>query len=103
MKFFIPGVPDAHVETAYQSLFDAAKDQMRTPITPKRIYSLDYSHDKRRLRATVGESHPEHSKYRIVAILESQPHMVMTQGLGGGHGPIILVNSSEITEVTEFD
>jgi hypothetical protein len=103
MKFFVPGVSDAQAEVAYQALFEAAKDQLRTTITPKRIYSLRYLHDKRRLRAVVGEVHPEHPRYKILAILESQPYIVMTQGPDGKHGPTIMINSAEITEAIEFE
>jgi hypothetical protein len=103
VKFFVPGVPDTQAELAYRSLSDAAKVQLRTVITPKRIYSLDYLHAKRRVRVVVGEVHPEHVRYRILAILESHPHIVVTQGRDGGDGPTILVSNAEVTEMTEFE
>lgn len=103
MKFFVPGITNAHAETAYSTLFDGAKDQLRTPITEKRIYSLRYTHDKRQVSVVVGESHPHHPKYQVLAILESHPHIVLTRDRAGKHGPTIMVANAEITEVVEFD
>ena len=103
MKFFVPEIPNSHAELAYKSLADSAKSQMRIAITPKRIYGLRYVHDRRPVRVVVGGSHPEHPGYMILAILESQPHIVMAQSLRGGSDLTILVNTAEITEVTEFD
>jgi hypothetical protein len=102
MKFFVPGVSSARTEATYQELFEAAKSQLRTSITPKRIFSLRYIHDKRTRVVTVGETHPEYHRYRILAILESQPHIVLTQDRGGKAGPTFMVNTTEITEVVEF-
>ena len=103
MKFFVPGTSAAHSETAYRTLFDAAKDQLRTPISEKRIFSLRYIHDKRTVSIEVGEPHPHHPKYQILAILESHPHIVLTRDRLGKHGPTIMVANAEITEVVEFD
>jgi hypothetical protein len=103
MKFFIPGIPTQQAETTYRSLYDTAKEQLRTPITEKRIFSLRYIHDKRPVSVVVGESHPHHPRYLILAILESQPHIVMTQSKDGKHGPTIMVANTEITDVVEFD
>jgi len=103
MKFFIPGVPDHGVEAAYQALYDTAKAQLRTPITPRRIFRLEYVHDKRNRHLAVGEAHPEHHRYQILAILESKPYIVMTRDLSGEIGPTFMVNGTEITDVTEFE
>src|SRR5690242_6655494 len=103
MKFFMPGIDAAQAETAYKSLYDAAKEQLRTPISSRRIFSLRYIHDKRPLNVVVGESHPHHPRYLIMAILESQPHIIMTQGPDGRHGPTIMVANAEITDVVDFE
>ena len=103
MKFFVPGFNDGQAETAYQSLFDSAKEQLRTAITPRRIFSLQYVHDKHVLKVVVGETHPDHPRNTVLAILESQPHIVMTKNTNGRPGPTIMVASHEITDVTEFD
>ena len=103
MKFFVPEVPQAQVEHAYSSYIDAAKSQMKTAITPKRIYGLKYIHDKRQRHLVVGGSHPEHLGHIIMAILESQPYMVVTQSLRGGGGLTVLVSGSEVTETIEFE
>lgn len=102
MKFFIPGVPDSETETTYQGLIDAAKDQLRTAIVPKRIRSINYVHDKRRRALTVGDQLPEHHRYIVMAILESQTYIVLTQAHDGKRGPIIMVSTPEVTEVEEF-
>lgn len=103
MKFFMPQVAEPQVETVYQSLVEAAKSQMKITITPRRIYGLNYVHDKRTLRLVVGGAHPEHLGHIILAILESNPYMVVTHSLRGGGGLTILVNGSEVTETVEFD
>jgi hypothetical protein len=103
MRFFVPGISNPQAEAAYRALYEAAKDQLRTPITAKRILSLNYVHDKQAVCVRVGEAHPEQYRYRVVAILESRPFIVMTQSLTGSPGPTYMVNSAEITEVTEFE
>ena len=103
MNFFVPGTPGAQAEVAYQLLIESAKEQLRTTITPKRIHSLSYVHDKHRLRVTVGDQHPEHHRFKVLAILESQPHIVMTQDPDGKPGPTIMVTTAEITAITEFE
>jgi hypothetical protein len=103
MKFFVPEVPDSHAEVAYTSLSDAAKSQMKTTIAPKRIYGLTYVHNKRQFGLVVGGPHPEHLGYMVVAILESQPYIVIAKSTRGGSGITILVNNTEVTEVTEFE
>jgi hypothetical protein len=80
-----------------------AREQLRTAITPKRIRSLKYVHDKRIVAIEVGAAHPAHPRYTILAIFESQPHIVVTQASTGQPGPTIIVASNEITELTEFD
>ncbi len=102
MRFFIPGIPDHEAVAAYDALSLSAHDQLRTSITPKRIYSLKYIHDKHPITVRVGESHPDHTRYNIIAIFESQPHIVITQTAAGQPGPTIMVASHEITEIVEF-
>jgi hypothetical protein len=103
MKFFIPGVQRAQSEAVYKALFDTAKDQLRTPISPKRILSVRYIHDKREVVLKIGEPHPQNYRYVVMAIFESQPHIVVTQSSSAKPGPTFMVNSAEITEVTEFE
>jgi hypothetical protein len=103
VKFFIPGIPDTQTETTYKSLYDAAKDQLRTPITDKRVFSLRYIHDKRAVNVVVGEAHPHHPNFVILAILESQPLIVVTQARNGQSGPTIMITNAEVTDMVEFD
>jgi hypothetical protein len=102
MKFFVPGIVASQSEAAYEALFKTAREQLRVPITPKRIYRLEYVHDKRRITIQVGEFHPAHPRYIILAILESRPHIVITRTATAEPGPTIMVASNEITEIIEF-
>lgn len=102
MKFFVPDTADSLSEATYKALFTSAREQLRTSITPKRIYRLEYIHDKHQIAVQVGGTHPDHPHYTIVAILESQPHIVMTRTSAGQPGPTIMIASHEVTEVVEF-
>jgi hypothetical protein len=72
-------------------------------VAPRKIYRLDYTHDKKRLRAEVGKPDPQQGKYEVFAILESRPYVVYTRLSDGGAGLTILVNVDEITEVVDFE
>lgn len=86
---------------SYEALVASAHDQLRLKITDKKIQSITYLHDKRRWHVEVGQSHPEYRRYTVVAIFESTSYIVMTQGPTGQPGLTVMVNSAEITDITE--
>jgi hypothetical protein len=102
MKFFVPQTEVSEYETAYQGILRSVKDQMRMPITDRRIYSINYVHDKKKFRAKVGDLDPQQGRYEVVAILESKPHVIFTRAENGDPGLTMLVNSDEITEIEDF-
>lgn len=103
MKFFIPHVSEAYYAQTYEGIIDAVKEQMRVPVTARKIYRLDYVHDKKQLRAEVGKLDPQQGRYEVFAILESRPYIVFTRLSNGGAGLTILVSNDEITEVVDFE
>jgi hypothetical protein len=103
MKFFVPQAQPSEYEATYQAICGVVKDQLRTPLSERRIFSLSYTHDKRRFRAEVGQLDPQQGRYEVLAIFESKPHIIFTRAQNGGHGVTILVSSDEVTAVEEFD
>jgi hypothetical protein len=102
MKFFVPQTEASEYETAYQGILRAVKDQMRMPITERRIFSISYVHDKKKFHADVGGLDPQQGRYEVLAILESKPHVIFTRAENGDPGLTMLVNSDEITDVEDF-
>lgn len=102
MQFFVPQFPPGEHEVVYAQLLDAVKDQMRMPITGRRIHAIKYVHDKKTLTARVGERDPQQGRFEVLAIFESKPYVLATRTPNGGTGVMILVDSNEITEVEEF-
>lgn len=90
------------MEAVYAGITDSLKEQLRWPITPRRIRSLDYIHDKKRCRVEVGQLESQENRYRILAIFESNHYIVFTRADDGGHGVTILVNKDEVTAVEDF-
>ena len=102
MKFHIPQVPASQQEAAYAVIAKAVKEQMRINVTPRRIFGINYLHDKKRINVRVGEHDPHDGRHIVLAILESSPYVVYTRQLTGGPGVNILVNKDEITEILDF-
>jgi len=103
LKFFVPHVSKADYARTYDGIIDAVKEQMRVPVTPRKIFRLDYVHDKKRLRAEVGKLDPQQGRYEVFAILESRPYVVFTRLSNGEAGLTMLVSNDEITEVVDFE
>lgn len=102
MNFFIPQTKVEAAEALYASMADQLKDQMRWPITPRRIFALKYTHDKKVCTAKVGQTAGQGDRYIVMAIFESTHYIVFTHGLTGGVGTTILVNKDEITAIEDF-
>lgn len=102
MKFFIPKTTPAQAERLYTEMFESIKDQLRWTITPRRIYSLKYTHDKKACSAEVGTLERQGYRYIIQAIFESNHYVVFTQAPDGGQGIKILINKDEVTSIEDF-
>jgi hypothetical protein len=102
MRFFVPQARGPEQEQTYQSIIAALKDQLRWPISPRRIYSIQYHHDKKTYAAAVGTLEPLENRYEILAILESNFYLIFTRLPNGAHGVTILVSKDEILEIEDF-
>ena len=102
MKFFVPRTKASEYGASYESIISVVKDQLRTPITERKIFSINYTHDKKRLRAEVGGLDPQMGRYEVCAIFESKPHIIFTRTEKGEPALTILVNSDEVTAVEDF-
>lgn len=102
MKFFVPQAKPAEYEASYAAITKIVSEQLKTPITPRRIFSLDYVHDKKKCRLEVGNLDLQ-GRYEIIAIFESKPYIIYTRTHSGQGGITILVNGDEITTVEDFE
>jgi hypothetical protein len=102
MKFFIPHVKTRQYEDTYEQITKLLKEQLRMPIADRRIFSLCYTHDKKKWYAEVGQLEEQEGRYEILAIFESKPFIVFTRLENGDHGLTILVNKDEITDIVDF-
>jgi hypothetical protein len=103
MKFFVPDTSPKDCQSVYEDINKLLKDQLKTPITDRRIYNLSYRQDKKDWRLQVGELDQREARYQVQAIFESKPYIVVTKGRRGGIGPTILVDADDVTAVEEFD
>ena len=102
MKFFVPQSARREYQTTYDEIRKSVKEQLRVQIAERKIFSIDYVHDKKPWRAEVGQLDPQQGRYEVIAIFQSKPHIVFTRSPNGASGLTILVNSDEITEVEDF-
>lgn len=103
MKFFIPHIAEDKYDLAYSNIITSVKEQMRIPVAARKIYTLEYIHDKRRRIAQVGQLDPQQGRYEVFAILEAKPYIVYTRRSDGGAGLTILVSNDEVTTITDFE
>lgn len=102
MKFFVPQASPAEYEATYGAIKKLVTEQLKTPITPRRIRRIDYLHDKKTYHLQVG-SLEQQGRYEVLAILESKPYIIYTRTKSGQGGITILVNCDEVTAVEDFD
>lgn len=103
MQFYVPLATKRQQEDVYTAIVKLFEDQMRWTVQPRRIQSLKYLHDKKHYTAEVGKMDPSEGRYQVMAILESNYFVVYSRAAGGEHGTSILVNKSEVYELTEFE
>jgi hypothetical protein len=103
VKFFMPQIATAQYPEVYEAIANSVKEQLRLKIEPKKIFRLEYVHDKHRLVAEVGMPDPQEGRYEVFAIFEAKPFIVFTRKNDGGDGLTMLVANDEITNVEYFD
>ena len=102
VRFFIPSVKKSELEASYAAMIAAIKYQFNWKATDRRIVSLTYLHDRRKVTARVGEPEQFEHHYIVVAIFEAGMYLVVTRSPNGKPGPTIVVNAAEVSEVVDF-
>ncbi len=102
MQFFIPKAKRGQKVSTYEEIVTALKSQLRCDITDRRIFSMEYDHDKHHYRAEVGQLEQIQNRYKIMAILEANLFIIYTQDRKGEDALIIMVNKDEVTAVQDF-
>lgn len=102
VRFFIPHAKPSEYEAQYASMIAAVKDQMRWVIGERRIFRIEYTHDKKRHSLQVGEVEAMGRDYEVCAILESNSYIAITKDLQGKLGVTIMVDKDEVTASEDF-
>ena len=102
VRFFIPSVKKSELESSYTDMIAAIKYQFNWKVSERRIQSLTYLHDRRKVVARVGEPEQFEHHYIVVAIFEAGMYLVVTRHPNGNPGPTIVVNTAEVSEVVDF-
>ena len=102
VRFFIPSIKKSELESTYTDMIAAIKYQFNWKVTDRRIVSLTYLHDRRKVTARVGEPEQFEHHYVVVAIFEAGNYLVVTRSPNGKPGPTIVVNTAEGSEVVDF-
>jgi hypothetical protein len=103
MKFFIPLAED---DAQAERVITATSEFTKFAIPSPRIYSIDYEHNSKRMRATVGED-PD-GYYRevgpVICILANDNLLaVCTRDRGVLKGEPILVGRQSVSFINYFD
>ncbi|MFI5240434.1 MAG: hypothetical protein ACHQUB_01875 [Candidatus Saccharimonadia bacterium] len=72
-------------------------------MSAQRIYSLDYTHDKKHIHMEVGKLEPLENTYEVIAIFQSNSYVVFTKTKTGANGVTILVSKDEVEKIVEFE
>lgn len=103
MDFFVPAAdsPD-EAEKVWQATRQFAKDNLGWEVGDRRIFRLSGIHAGERIVCEVGKAEPYGGEV-VVAILESNAFLVCTANRGVLRGEPILVGTSEVDSVIDFD
>lgn len=101
MKFFIPEAKgEEEAEKVYNAIKEHAENVMGWKTTNRRIFKINYQHDKTNHTAEVGK--PDTMTGEIVlAIFEAQSYLVCTPNRGGFKGQPIMVGVPH--RIIDFD
>ena len=107
MKFFIPHAKSEEEETkVYEAIKEFAKTNTSWEIKERRIFSIEYTHDGKRIYAEVGKKENLIGE-EVIAILESgylnvSVYLVCTPNRGVIRGMPILVGENAVY-IVDFD
>lgn len=101
-KFFIPKAKDAdQAEEVWESVKKFAEKNLGWDISDRRIFSITYHKHGENYYVEIGKPDPRNGEL-VIAILDSVTYLVCTPNRGVLRGIPILVDGSELTEVTDF-
>jgi hypothetical protein len=75
---------------------------MSWKVVKRRIYSLGFTHDKKKYHVEVGGFDPFEHNYEVLAILESNTYLIYGRRPNNGRTTTILVNKAEVDSIVEF-
>ena len=103
VDFSVPAAdsPD-QAEKVWQATRQFAKDNLGWEVGDRRIFRLTGMHEGKSIECEVGKLEP-YGGETVVAILESNAFLVCTANRGVLRGEPILVGTSEVDYVTDFD
>lgn len=102
MKFFIPNAKDKkQAEEVFQGIKICLK-KSGWNITDRRIFSLTYSHYKKKYHSEVGQL-DDRVNEEVIAILESFIYLVCTDNYGVFRGEPVLVGKEEVRKIIDFE
>jgi hypothetical protein len=102
MNFHIPHTRRSNYEAAYDAIKSAIKYQMGWSVSDRRIESLTYVSNRKKLTARVGEIGKIEHQFEVSAILEGPLYIVATTTKDGAPGPTILVDTKDVLEIQDF-
>ena len=103
MKFFIPLAED---DAQAERVISATSEFTKHPIPSPRIYSIEYEHHGKRMKATVGENPDNyyHEVGPVICILGDDNLLaVCTRDRGVARGEPIFVGHHAVFSATHFD
>lgn len=102
MKFFVPTAKDNQQSEELYLAIVKFNSTIR-PISNRRIYSIEYSHNGKSCVSEVGKHHPLNGEM-IFSILESQDvYFICTLTRGFQKGDPILVGVNDLARIVDFD
>lgn len=100
-EFFIPAAKDAEqAGEVWEAVWKFAGETMNGPISRRRIFRIEYTHNGKSLDAEVGQPDPLDGE-TVVAILEGPSYLVCTYNRGVKRGMPIMAGRPHT--VVEFD
>lgn len=103
MKFFVADQNDPEkAEQLYQATKKFAAQTMGWAIGDRRIRSIAFVDQGKRVRASVGQREPCEGGL-VIAILESNTYLICTPDRGVLRGMPLMIGKGEVSEVEDFE
>jgi hypothetical protein len=102
ISFFVPHTKRSQYEVAYDAMKAAVKYQMGWSVSDRRIESLTYTSNKKKVTARIGEQGQVEHQCEVAAILEGPLYIIVTIKKSGEQGPTVLVSTQDVIELHDF-